>query len=136
MEELVYESTIVSFLDGPDHGQVANAVHSSSGAKQFGYKKALVGGVTVYSWCVSSILKVCFRLRFCDRLHQILGEQWLDFGYIEFHLKRPIFPEEKLTIRLFKISSNQIRVQLSNDSGKPCLEGTFLLRSCLHSVQE
>jgi hypothetical protein len=62
MEEVLHESTIVSFLDGPDHGQVPNAVHSSAGAKRFGYEKALVGGVTVYSWCVSSILKVFNRI--------------------------------------------------------------------------
>jgi hypothetical protein len=62
--------------------------------------------------------------------YQILGDQWLDFGYIEFSLLRPVFPDEKLTIRISKLPQQQIRVTMSKDSGKLCLDGTFL-----HSLQ-
>jgi len=78
---------VEAFLDGPDSSsRIPNRIHSSEGAKEFGYLGPLVGGVTVYSWTIPSIL-------------QALGEEWLDNGWIEFQLGRPTYPKDKLTIR-------------------------------------
>ena len=57
-ETILYEKRITSFLDGPDNSQITNIVHSSEGAKQFGFNKPLIGGVTVYSWAVGGLIEV------------------------------------------------------------------------------
>jgi len=41
------ENIVTAFLDGPDDPNIPNAIHSTEGAKDYGYKAALVGGVTV-----------------------------------------------------------------------------------------
>lgn len=56
--EVVSESVVIAFLDGPDDISIPNKIHSTDGAKKLGYQGPLVGGVSVYSWTVPAIMKV------------------------------------------------------------------------------
>ncbi len=73
--------TITAFLDGPDTMDIRNVIHATDGAKEYGYKAALVGGVTVYGWAAPAIL-------------QAFGEEWL-----EYRLGRRLLPEARLSRR-------------------------------------
>jgi acyl dehydratase len=77
--------TVTAFLDGPDNPNIPNAIHSTDGAKEYGYEAALVGGVTVYGWATPTILEA-------------LGESWLDEGWAEVSFRRPTYPGEELAV--------------------------------------
>ena len=51
------ERQIVAFLDGEDSLEIANIIHSTAGAAQFGYAGPLVGGVTVYGWAAPALVE-------------------------------------------------------------------------------
>ena len=52
------EATLVAFMDDPDAPRPENPIHSTSGALEYGYAAALVGGVVVYGWATPLILDV------------------------------------------------------------------------------
>ena len=62
--------TITAFLDGPDSPDISNPIHSTEVATQYGFRAALVGGVTVYGWTVPAIIGA-------------LGEGWLERGWAD-----------------------------------------------------
>ena len=81
------ERSITAFLDGEDSIEIDNIIHSTEGAAKFGFTGALVGGVTVYSWAVPALIEA-------------LGEDWLDSGWIDFRLRRPVYPGDQITTRV------------------------------------
>ena len=81
------ERSITAFLDGEDSLAIPNIIHSTEGAARFGFQGALVGGVTVYSWAVPALIEA-------------LGEEWLDSGWIDFRLRRPVYPGDEITTRV------------------------------------
>ncbi|MXX31662.1 MAG: MaoC family dehydratase [Chloroflexi bacterium] len=81
------ERSITAFLDGEDSIEIDNIIHSTEGAAKFGFSGALVGGVTVYSWAVPALIEA-------------LGEEWLDSGWIDFRLRRPVYPGDEITTRV------------------------------------
>jgi len=81
------ERSITAFLDGEDSLEIDNIIHSTEGAARFGFTGALVGGVTVYSWAVPALIEA-------------LGEEWLDSGWIDFRLRRPVYPGDEITTRV------------------------------------
>ncbi len=81
------ERSITAFLDGEDSLSISNIIHSTEGAAKFGFSGALVGGVTVYSWAVPALIDG-------------LGEDWLDSGWIDFRLRRPVYPGDEITTRV------------------------------------
>jgi hypothetical protein len=70
--------------DAPNPG---NPIHSSATARQYGYRAALVGGATIYGWCAASIIEAA-------------GMAWLDHGWADIHFRRPVFPNDSLTVRI------------------------------------
>ena len=44
-----WESTMTAELGGPDSRDIPNEIHSTDGAKDYGYTAALVGGATVFA---------------------------------------------------------------------------------------
>jgi len=76
--------SIVTTADPPPSG-VPNPIHAANGADAAGYTGALVAGVRTYGWAVDTISKA-------------LGESWLDGGWIDYSLRRPLFAGEVLTI--------------------------------------
>jgi hypothetical protein len=79
------ERKITAFLGNPDRPDIGNAIHSTDGAKEYGYQAALVGGATVWGWASPAILDA-------------LGTGWLDHGWVEIAFRRPTYPDDELTI--------------------------------------
>jgi hypothetical protein len=71
----------------PEADHPANPIHSGSGARAHGFSAALVGGATVYGWCVAAIVDA-------------LGEGWLSHGWADVEFKRPVYPDEWLEARV------------------------------------
>ena len=104
------ERSITAFLDGEDSLEIDNIIHSSAGAAQFGFQGALVGGVTVYSWAVPALIEA-------------LGQDWLDTGWIDFRLRRPVYPGDEITTRVTPTDSG-VEFTMSKESGEVCIAGS------------
>ena len=104
------ERSITAFLDGEDSLNISNIIHSTEGAAQFGFEGALVGGVTVYSWAVPALLEA-------------LGEDWLDSGWIDFRLRRPVYPGDEITTRVTPVDDG-IEFSMAKADGEVCIAGT------------
>ena len=87
MTTAIVERTITAFLDGDDSLEINNIIHSTAGAARYGYTGPLVGGTTVYSWCIGALVEA-------------LGDAWLDEGWVEFQLRKPVYPGEEITTRV------------------------------------
>jgi hypothetical protein len=77
---------IEAFMDDADAPK-PNAIHSTAGAREYGYSGALIGGVTAYGWCVGAIVEA-------------LGERWLDCGWATLAFKRPMYPGDRLVVTI------------------------------------
>ncbi len=104
------ERTTTAFLDGEDSIEIDNIIHSTEGATKFGFSGALVGGVTVYSWAVPALIEA-------------LGEDWLDSGWIDFRLRRPVYPGDEITTRVMP-SDGGVEFTMAKESGEVCIAGT------------
>ncbi len=117
MASQTIERSTTAFLDGEDSLEIDNIIHSTAGAAQFGFQGALVGGVTVYAWAIPALIEA-------------LGEDWLDTGWIDFRLRRPVYPGDRITTRVSPIDEPSGRAQLAvefamaKDSGEVCIAGT------------
>ena len=108
------ERSTTAFLDGEDSLNISNIIHSTEGAAQFGFQGALVGGVTVYSWAVPALIEA-------------LGDEWLDSGWIDFRLRRPVYPGDQITTRVTPIDGGGDRVvefTMAKESGEVCIAGS------------
>ncbi|MDE2987143.1 MAG: MaoC/PaaZ C-terminal domain-containing protein [Chloroflexota bacterium] len=104
------ERSITAFLDGEDSLEIDNIIHSTEGAATFGFSGALVGGVTVYSWAVPALIEA-------------LGEPWLDSGWIDFRLRRPVYPGDEITTRVTSTDGG-VEFTMTKESGEVCIAGT------------
>ena len=77
-------NSIVATSDPPASG-MPNPIHSEAGADTAGYSGALVAGVRTYGWAAETVVGA-------------LGESWLDSGWIDYRLPRPLFAGERLDI--------------------------------------
>ncbi len=119
------ERSITAFLDGEDSIEIDNIIHSTEGAAKFGFTGALVGGVTVYSWAVPALIEA-------------LGDDWLDSGWIDFRLRRPVYPGDEITTRVVssppaprgEMSRSDrggpptVEFTMAKESGEVCIAGT------------
>ncbi|MEP7214614.1 MAG: MaoC family dehydratase [Anaerolineaceae bacterium] len=98
-----------AFLDGLDSPDISNPIHSTEVARAFGFKAALVGGVTVWGWCARAIVEA-------------LGERWLEDGWADVYFRQPVYPGDSLTIRV--ASGPQPRAfEVANQDGEVCMRG-------------
>ena len=115
------ERSITAFLDGEDSIEIDNIIHSTEGAARFGFQGALVGGVTVYSWAVPALIDG-------------LGENWLDSGWIDFRLRRPVYPGDEITTRVQQTppsggsghevaEGGSVEFTMAKASGEVCIAG-------------
>lgn len=116
----------MSFMQHPDEAkevknkngiQAVNRIHDTEGGSSYGYKAALVGGVTSYGWTVPTIMGA-------------LGEDWLDNGWIDIEFRRPIYPDEKLKISIYEeeAKAGQFRMEVTKGAGpdlERCLTATL-----------
>ncbi|MDA0353512.1 MAG: hypothetical protein O3A10_15085 [Chloroflexi bacterium] len=104
------ENVVTAFLDGPDDPTISNAIHSTQGAKDYGYQAALVGGVTVWGWATPTIL-------------ESLGERWLDDGWALVRFRRPTYPGDELTVRVDETAEGGHTFRMTKPSGDNALVG-------------
>ncbi len=110
MTATVAERRLTAFLDGEDSPTISNPIHSTEVAAQYGYRGALVGGVTVYGWLTPVIVEA-------------LGERWLSDGWADVRFRRPVFPGDELTARAELRGDALATVAMVNDDGANAIEG-------------
>lgn len=79
---------LVARMDDPD-AEHPNPIHSTASAQSYGFAGALVGGVTLFSWAVPTIVET-------------LGEGWLDEGWVDMSFRRPVYPQQELTVSVIE----------------------------------
>jgi acyl dehydratase len=104
------ERRITAFMEDPDAPRPGNPIHSTSGGTEYGYRAALVGGVTVYGWAAPAIMEA-------------LGDGWLDHGWCEVSFRRPTYPGDEMTARLTEQPDGSFALDMTNQDGKSCLVG-------------
>ncbi|MEE9279267.1 MAG: hypothetical protein V3V67_03745 [Myxococcota bacterium] len=109
-ESRSYERTMVAFMEDPDAPRPENPIHSTSGALEYGYRAALVGGVVVYGWATPGILAM-------------LGETWLEDGWAEIAFRRPTYPGDPLTIRLAEHRDGLLDLAMEKAGGEVAVVG-------------
>ena len=108
----IAERRITAFLDGEDSLAIDNIIHSTAGAAQFGYSGPLVGGVTVYAWAAPAIIEA-------------LGESWLDHGWADFRLRRPVYPGDQITTRVSRSDAGAYEFTMAKAAGEVCIAGSL-----------
>jgi hypothetical protein len=76
--------TVTATPDPPPVG-IPNPIHATDGASGAGYAGALVAGVRTYGWVTEAVIDV-------------LGLGWLDDGWADVTLRRPLYAGEVVTI--------------------------------------
>ena len=105
------ETRITAFLDGEDSLAISNIIHSTDGAQEYGYDGALVGGVTVFSWSVAALIEA-------------VGDGWLADGWVDFSLRRPVYPGYEMTTRVTTVDGgDDVEFVMLNQEGERCVAG-------------
>ena len=103
--------SLVATEDPPPAG-VPNPIHDKDGADAAGYAGALVSGVRTYGWVANTITKA-------------LGEGWLDSGWVDYSLRRPLFTGEVLSIVVEQVDDHwSITCSAGEDEPRIVLDGT------------
>ncbi len=105
-------NTFTAWMENDNDPTINNKIHAADGAKEYGFRSALVGGVTVYGWCVPTFL-------------QAAGESWLDNGWVEVYFRRPTYPGDELTIKAIPTDENNWDFTAEKQTGETCLRGRF-----------
>lgn len=101
--------TIVATPDPPPTG-IPNPIHAADGAAGAGYQGALVAGVRTYGWVAEATLEA-------------LGPQWLDDGWADVTLRRPLFEGETVTVTVDPIDRRTASVRAAVED-RVVLDGT------------
>ncbi|MDP6607107.1 MAG: hypothetical protein QF664_12745 [Dehalococcoidia bacterium] len=110
------ERRITAFMENPDAPRPENPIHSTGGGQEYGFRAALVGGVTVYGWAAPAIIEA-------------LGERWLGDGWVEVGFRRPTYPGDEMTARLIEQDGQDgqqgvFALVMTNQDEEVCLRGT------------
>ncbi len=107
----VVENKFIAWMENPNDPTLRNAIHAADGARQYGFQAALVGGVTVYGWCVPTLMEAA-------------GEAWLDEGWAEVYFRRPTYPNDEMTIHAERNDDNWT-FNAQKQTGETCIRGEF-----------
>jgi len=112
-ETLIASRDFVATMQDPDDPEMRkrNAIHTTAGAARFGFQGALVGGVTLYGWCIPTIIEA-------------FGECWLDEGWVHVVFRRPTYPNTRLSVSITRDEDGTNRLLATNEEGEACLRGT------------
>jgi acyl dehydratase len=83
---------VVTATPDPPPVGIPNPIHAADGASGAGYAGALVAGVRTYGWVAESVIEV-------------LGQHWLEDGWADVTLRRPLFAGDRLTITVERRAS-------------------------------
>ena len=83
------EGAFTATMEDPDDPDMfaRNRIHTTAGAREYGFTGAFVGGVTLYAWCVPTIVEA-------------LGDAWLDAGWVNLRFRRPVYPGAEIQVRV------------------------------------
>ena len=98
------ERKLTAFLGGPDRPDIRNKIHSTEGAKEYGYQGALVGGVAVFGWATPLIFET-------------LGRGWIDEGWAELAFRRPTYPGDEITITMEPAEGDTWSLRITGSDG-------------------
>lgn len=98
--------SIVALTEPPEVAE-ANPIHGRDVAAQVGYEGALVSGVHTYGWATDAVVAA-------------LGARWLDHGWIDVSLRRPLYEGERITTSV----DDDGTLRTAKDDGTVVLEGT------------
>ncbi|MGF1599400.1 MAG: hypothetical protein ACFCVK_21215 [Acidimicrobiales bacterium] len=103
--------TVTEFvaIEDPPEIQRANPIHAA-GATAYGYDRPIVAGLSSYGWAAAAIL-------------ELLGEGWLDRGWADLALLRPVFTGDHLTTTATLTGDGRCHYVQRNDEGKATVEG-------------
>jgi hypothetical protein len=87
-----------------------NMIHSDQGAKDYGFRSALVVGGYVYGWTAPVILEV-------------LGREWLSHGWASINFRRPTYVGDEMTARISRREDGVCELTMQNQKGESCLYG-------------
>lgn len=105
------EWKLQAFLDHEDDpATMANPVHSTDFAREFGFAGPLVAGATVWGWSVPAILET-------------LGDRWLDRGWARFRFRQPVYPGDEVVITLSPGEGDAFALRMINPTGVDCVVG-------------
>jgi hypothetical protein len=107
------EGEFIATMDDPDDPETfqRNRIHTNSGAQEYGFEGAFVGGVTLYAWCIPTVIEA-------------LGEQWLDHGWVNIRFRRPTYPGAHIRVQLTpKEDSPAFAFEALQDDGQASIVG-------------
>ena len=112
------EGEFIATMDDPDDPEMfeRNRIHTNSGAQEYGFEGAFVGGVTLYAWCIPTVIEA-------------LGEEWLDRGWVNIRFRRPTYPGAHIRVRV----TPKMRVALYPQEWSAQHQWTRRLASCRRS---
>lgn len=112
-DTLIVEREFLATMRDPDDPDMKkrNAIHTTSGAAQYGFQGALVGGVTLYGWCIPSIVEA-------------FGEPWLDQGWVHVMFRRPTYPDTRVRVSITRDGEGMHHLLATKEDGEACLRGT------------
>lgn len=81
------EGEFIATMEDPDDPDMfrRNRIHTNAGAREYGFEGAFVGGVTLYGWCVPTIIDA-------------LGGRWLEDGWVTMRFRRPVYPGARIHV--------------------------------------
>ena len=105
------ERHLQSYMEDPSNVDQANVIHSTAGARAFGFADALVTGSIVYGWCTPTIVDA-------------LGPLWLQQGWTDVRFRRPVYPNDDLTVRLHELEDGIWSLEVMREGDELALVGT------------
>ena len=104
-------STVTEFvaIDDPPEIQQANPIHAE-GAKAYGYERPIVAGLSSYGWAAAALI-------------ELFGDGWLDCGWAEFKLPRPVFAGDRLITTATPLAEDICEFTQLNAAGKATVVG-------------
>lgn len=107
---LVTAHEFTAFMKDVNDPEMAerNKIHTADGGSAYGFRGALIGGVTIYGWCIPAILDA-------------FGEDWLDRGWIYIQFRRPTYPDERVRVEITRDETGLHHLEATKDNGEVCL---------------
>lgn len=107
---LVASQQFTAIMKDPNDPEMMkrNKIHTADGGSQYGFQGALIGGVTIYGWCIPAILEA-------------FGEDWLDRGWIYIQFRRPTYPNEQVKVDITQDDTGLHHLEATKDNGEVCL---------------
>lgn len=106
MSSVTTESVAV---EDPPEIQAANPIHSA-GASAYGYDRPIVAGLASYGWAAASMI-------------ELFGEGWLDFGWADLALRRPVYAGDRLVTTAVEVGDGVCEYRQLNEAGKVTVDG-------------